>query len=83
MKRSVIAALWVSVLFLAASCASINEARPDQIILDTGDVGRLIPGLRSWLSWPDAHVHCVAQGRTAELVDLKGSVVIYRCAADN
>lgn len=82
MTRTLILILSVFVLSFSVSCTSVKEANPDQISIDTGEVGDIVPGFRSWISWFQANDHCVSQGKEAELADLKGSVAIYRCIAE-
>ena len=70
MKRALIMFLSVFALSFGASCTSVTESRPDQISIDTGDVGDIVPGIRSWMTWFQARDHCAAQGKQAELADL-------------
>lgn len=81
MKRITILLLSFFVLSISVSCTSVKESNPDQISIDTGDIGNIVPGFRSWLSWSQADDHCAGQGKDAELADLKGPVAIYRCVA--
>lgn len=77
--RSVAVALWMGVASITVSCTTITESGPDGVSVDTGDVGDIVPGARQWLSWAQADNHCASQGKESELIDLKGSVVQYRC----
>lgn len=78
-RRCTAVALLISVVSVSVSCTSITEAGPERVSVDTGDVGAIVPGVRQWLSWTQANDHCASQGKEPELVDLKGSVVQYRC----
>lgn len=82
MKRTLTLVFSVLVLSFAASCTTVKEANPDQISIDTGGVGDIVPGIRAWIAWFEADGHCARQGKDEELADLKGSVVTYRCTAE-
>lgn len=69
------------VLCLSAGCAQIVSGGPEEVQVDTGQIGELAPGTRQWFSWLQANEHCSRFGKEPKLVDLKGSIAVYRCVA--
>jgi hypothetical protein len=63
----------------ASGCAEVVASDPQGISIDVGQVGGIAPGTRVWLSRLQARNHCAESGGTAELVDLKGQVAVWRC----
>jgi hypothetical protein len=62
---------------LAAGCGEVPTAAPDTFAIDTGEIGRIMPGAFFLLSWPAAAYRC--KGAGAEVVDVRDGVVTYRC----
>ena len=73
------ASLCLAALF--AGCAEVVSGDAQTVRVDTGDLGDIAPGTREWLSWSRAREHCAAHAKSPEIVDLKGSVAIYKCVA--
>ena len=67
---------------IAAGCAQVVAGDAEGVSVDVGYVGEIAPGTRSWFSWLQANEHCAALGRKPRLVDLRGSVAIYRCVPE-
>jgi hypothetical protein len=78
-RQKFVAFSCVLILLSVASCTSIETTSPDEISIDTGDVGNIVPGIRGWMSWFEANEHCSAQSKDAELADLRGTIAVYRC----
>jgi hypothetical protein len=76
--RILAAAIAVS---LAAAC-EIVARDADGVSVDVGYLGEVAPGTRAWLSWLQANEHCAQFGKEPELIDLKGSVAVYRCVLE-
>ena len=68
-----------ALVFLVSGCAEIVARDTQGVSVDVGYVGELAPGTRYWFSWLQANEHCAQFGKDPKLVDLKGSVAIYRC----
>jgi hypothetical protein len=66
---------------LLASCAEVVSGDANRVRIDTSDLGTIAPGTREWLSLLRARDHCAAYAKSAELVDLRGSIAIYDCVA--
>lgn len=80
MKRRAVRA--VVFLFAAAAlsaCTSVVKETADEIRIDTGFVGEIVPGTRGWWGHLQAGEHCAQYGKRAELVDYQGAVAVYRC----
>jgi hypothetical protein len=71
------AGMVLAVLF--SGCAEVVSGDTQTVRVDTGDLGNIAPGTREWLSWWRAREHCAAHSKSPEIVDLKGSVAIYKC----
>ena len=72
----VAATLWL------AGCAQVVSATAEDVRVDTGALGEIVPGARVWLGWHHAKAQCAAHGRKPKLVDLKGAFAIYRCVEE-
>ena len=70
----------MAVLF--TGCAEVISGDAQKVSIDTGDLGEFAPGTREWLSWLQARDHCALHAKSPEIVDLKGSIAIYKCVAD-
>lgn len=73
-------------LFLAvflAGCAQVVSGDSRMVNIDTRDLGEIAPGTREWLSWLQARDHCARYSKSPEIVDLRGSIAIYKCVAEN
>jgi len=68
-----------SLAMAAAACSEVPSTTPDAVAIDTGEIGRLMPGAYFLLSWPMAAYHCGDKRRSAEVQDVKNGVVTYRC----
>ena len=64
---------------LTTGCAQIVSASPEEVQVDTGQIGEIVPGVRHWISWLDANEHCSQFGKKPKLIDLKGAIAVYRC----
>ena len=64
---------------LIVGCTEVVKSTPNEIHVDTGELGQLMPGSRHWLALISATKHCDDLAKKATLEDLKGEVVIYRC----
>jgi hypothetical protein len=71
--------LMLCALFIIG-CTEVVKSTPKEIHIDTGELGQLMPGSRHWLALISATKHCEDLSKKATLEDLKGTVVIYRCA---
>jgi hypothetical protein len=69
-------------VILAVGCAETVSSGPDEVRIDTGQIGQLAPGTRQWFSWLQANEHCAEFGREPKLIDLQGSLAIYRCVVE-
>ena len=67
---------------LSTGCAEVVSGDAQKVSIDTGDLGEIAPGTREWLSWLQARDHCALHSKSPEIVDLKGSVAMYKCVAD-
>lgn len=65
-----------------SGCAEVVSGDAQTVRVDTGDLGKFAPGTREWLSWWQAREHCAHHARSPEIVDLRGSVAVYKCVAD-
>ena len=75
----------VAIVFAAAmmtGCTQVVSSGPDEIQVDTGQFGSLVPGTRQWISWFEANEHCAEFGKKPKLVDLKDTVAVYRCVTE-
>lgn len=72
------AILAAAATIVAAGC-SVPATEPDAVAVDTGILGRIIPGAYFVLSWPTAESKCHGENRTAEIQDVKNGVATYRC----
>jgi hypothetical protein len=72
----------VVMMITVAGCAEIVSSGPDEVQVDTGQFGELVPGTRQWISWLEANEHCSRFGRKPKLVDLRDSVAVYRCVPE-
>jgi len=79
-RRAYAAGALLMAMALLPGC-SVTRETPDEFQIDTGFIGEIVPGTRSWWGYPQAREHCAKYGRDAELVDYKGSVAVYRCVA--
>ena len=72
------------IIFVALStgCAEVISGDAQKVNIDTGDLGQIAPGTREWLSWLQARDHCVRFSKSPEIVDLKGSIAMYKCVAE-
>ena len=66
---------------LLAGCTEVVSGNAQIVSVDTGFLGEYAPGTREWLSWLQARNHCALHSKSPEIVDLKGSVAIYKCVA--
>ena len=73
-----IAAGSVLAVFLTG-CVEVVSGDAQTVSVDTGQIGEIAPGTREWLSWWEAREHCAAHSKSPQIVDLKGSVAIYKC----
>jgi hypothetical protein len=64
---------------LTVGCTEVVKSTPNEIHVDTGGLGQLMPGSRHWLALISATKHCDGLSKKATLEDLKGEVVVYRC----
>jgi hypothetical protein len=71
----------VAMAVLLGGCTHVQKATPDEVRVDTEWLGVMIPGIVGWRGWFRANEHCAAYGRKPELVDLHGSIAVYRCVA--
>ena len=67
---------------LVTGCAELVSGDAQNVRIDTGYLGQFAPGTRQWLSWLQASDHCALHSKSPEIVDLKGSVAVYRCVPD-
>jgi hypothetical protein len=81
-RRSFFALAVIAAGPLLSGCADIVKSTPDEVSIDTGPIGNIMPGSRHWLAWLAANDRCGAEGKSAELFDLQGSIVTYRCVKD-
>jgi hypothetical protein len=72
----------VGLAALSSGCVQMDASNAQSVSVDTGFVGEIAPGTREWLSWYSARKHCEKYGKSSEIVDLKGSLAIYKCVAD-
>lgn len=72
-----------SVVIIAAiistGCARVISGDAQTVSVDTRDLGEIAPGTREWLSWWEARDHCARHSKSPEILDLKGSIAIYKC----
>lgn len=68
-------------VLLLAGCTETLLSNRDEIRIDTGDLGEIMPGAREWLTHRQALDHCRKTDREPELFDIKGRVMIYRCVS--
>ncbi len=66
---------------LIAGCTEVVKSTPNEIHVDTRELGQLMPGSRHWLAMISARNHCNSLSKDAVLEDIKGEVVIYRCVS--
>ena len=69
----------VFLLVLPMGCAEIVSASPEEVRVDSGDIGEIVPRTRQWFSRQEANKHCSKFGKKSKLVDLKGPEAVYRC----
>jgi hypothetical protein len=69
-------ALAAAALLAAAGC-EVPTDQPGSVAVDTGEIGRLMPGAYFLLSWPTAAYHC--GDKSADVQDVRNGVVTYRC----
>ena len=67
---------------LLAGCSEVVSGDAQTFSVNTGFIGEYAPGTREWLSWWQARDHCALDSKSPEIVDLKGSVAIYKCVTD-
>lgn len=67
---------------LLSGCSNVVKATPDEVSIDTGQIGKIMPDSRHWFAWFAAHQHCSDEGKSAELYDLQGSIVTYHCVKE-
>ena len=67
--------------FLLSGCAELVSSDARTVRIDTGFLGEIAPGTREWLSWLQARDHCALHAKSPEILDLKGSVALYKCVA--
>jgi hypothetical protein len=72
------AVLATIMLLLTTACAE-PSAEPNSVAINTGMIGRVMPGAYFVLSWPMAEHLCRARNGTAEIQDVKNGVAAYRC----
>ncbi len=68
---------------LLTGCAEVVSGDAQMVSIDTGNLGVIVPGTREWLSWLQARDHCALHSKSPEIVDLKGSVAVYKCVPDS
>jgi hypothetical protein len=64
---------------LIVGCTEVVKSTPNEIHVDTGELGQLMPGSRHWLALILARKHCDGLSKKATLENLQEEVVIYRC----
>jgi hypothetical protein len=70
---------FVCMVVLLAGCTKVISGDAGSVSVDTGDVGKIAPGTREWLSWLQARDHCAKFAKVPEIADLKGAVASYKC----
>ena len=80
-RRAVVLAAMAAALLLSG-CSDVVKSTPDEVSIDTGPIGNIMPGSRNWRARLTAHERCSAEGKSPGLYDLQGSVVTYRCVKD-
>jgi len=80
--RRFVALAAVAAALLLSACSDIVKSTSDEVSVDTGIIGNIMPGSRHYLAWLAANERCSAQGKSPELFDLQGSVVTYRCVKE-
>ena len=80
--RRFVALAAIAAAVLVSGCSSVVKSTPDEVSVDTGPIGNIMPGSRHYLAWLAANERCSAQGKSPELFDLQGSVVTYRCVKE-
>jgi len=72
----------VIVAALLTGWAQVVSGDAQKVSINTGFLGKYAPGTREWLSWLQASDHCAMHSKVPAIVDLKGSLALYRCVAD-
>lgn len=81
-RRCFVTLTAIAAALLLSGCSDVVKSTPDEVSIDTGPIGNIMPGSRHWLAWLAANERCSDQGKSPELYDLQGSVVTYRCVKD-
>jgi hypothetical protein len=66
-------------VLLIVGCTEVVKSTPNEIHIDTGELGQLVPGSRHWLALISAKKHCDDLSKNATLEGLKEEIVVYRC----
>jgi len=77
----VIGRVLAAAVSLAAVGCEVPTDKPETVVIDTGEIGRLMPGAYFLLSWPMAAYRCGDRERAADVQDVRNGVVTYRCTS--
>jgi hypothetical protein len=80
--RRIVAMAAVAGALLLSGCSDVVRSTADEVSVDTAPLGNIMPGSRHYLAWFAANQRCGAEDKSAELYDLQGSIVIYRCVKE-
>ena len=62
-----------------AGCAEVVREDGEEIVLDMGPIGKIMPRMRNRLAWPAAHTYCERLGKVPRLRKIEGRMATYRC----
>ena len=62
-----------------AGCTEIIREDGDEVVINMGSIGEIMPRSRDKLAWPAAHAYCDRLGKVPRLKSLKGRLATYRC----
>lgn len=79
MGRAAFRACGVVVAAALLQGCTVARETPDEFQFDSGPIGEIAPGTRGWWGYLQAMRHCDQYGKDSRLVDLRGSIAVYRC----
>lgn len=62
-----------------AGCTEIVRKDGDELVIDVGSIGEIMPRARGKIAWPAAHAYCDQLGKVPRLQKLQGRRATYRC----
>jgi hypothetical protein len=77
-RRSAAVAILAVLAGLTSGC-EVASSEPNSVTIDTGMIGRIVPGAYFLLSWPTAESLCQSKKRRADIKDVHNGVATYRC----